>query len=344
MKNQGELVKMQVVLMVMDGEVTVAPPFVQLLPYGYHKTEKGDFLVDEEAVVDILAYYSSREVDPVIDYEHQTLTGKEAPAAAWIKGMESRGAAGIWSPVRWCPRAKGMVESGEYRYLSPVFMKDPVTNRVKYILHAALTNTPCIDGMTPIVNKSETGGNAEHSKEELITMKNIAEALGLAATATETEVMGAITALKTAAGKVTVACKGVLTALGLNEGAKEPEVVGTIMAMKSGSDQTSGLAAQVKTLSTKLAEREATELVQMAMTAGKITPAQNDWAKNYATTDPEGFKVFMAKAATVVQMGDKGKQPAAPADSAAADLTPAELMVCKQLGIAEADFKKTKKA
>jgi len=345
MPNQGNEVE-KTLLVALSAAGGKVPEWVQLIPFGQSKTEKGEILLDEAAAQDVLNYYKSRKNDPVVDYEHQTLTGKEAPAAGWLTAMESRGAEGVWGKVEWCKRAAEFLAGREYRYLSPVMLLDQKTRRVKALLQAALTNFPAIDGMAPVVAKQDTqdpaaAGEAGKNEEEGITMNKIMEALGLAATATENEAMAAITTLKEAAGKMPVACKAVMEALGLKEDAKESEVTGTIVAMKTGSASAGDLAAQVKSLSDRLAARDAEELVQLAMKDGKIAPAQAEWAKKYASTDPEGFKVFAAKAPVVVPQGEHGKPPATPPESQ--ELNASELVACKQLGITAEQYKKHNK-
>lgn len=319
-----------------------APDWVQMIPFGEHDTDKGKVILDAAGAAAVLEYYSSRKTDPVVDYEHQTLKGVQAPAAGWIEELEDRGGDGIWAKVDWCKRARELLEAREYRYLSPVMLLDQ-TRRVVRLLGAGLTNFPALDGMVPVVAKRETGGgDAAKPKEEGITMKNILIALGLKENAAESEAVTAIDALKEAAGRmIPVACKGLLTALGLPETATESEAVGTVTAMKSGSDNLTALTAQVKDLREKLAARDADELALAALKGGKISPGQLDWAKKYAAEDPEGFKVFAAKAPVVAQPGEGGKPPADnPQDG---EPTAAELVACSQLGIPVETFKKHNK-
>ena len=326
-----------VLSLVIASEGDKAPEEVQLLPFGVHKTCKGTFTLDKPGAEQIMTLFRAKKNDAVIDYEHQTDHDVIAPAAAWITELVNKGEKGIWGKVNWCKRAEDMVVNREYRYLSPVFIAD-AAGRILKFCHAALTNDPAFDGMEPIVAK-ETGGNAETQKEENLKMKNILELLGLAATATEEEALNAIKALKEAAASGAVACKNVLEALGMKSGATESEVTGTIMAMKSGSDKTPELVVKVQQLTAKLAEREADDLVEVAMKSGKISPAQTEWAKNYATKDPEGFKVFTAKAATVVPGPATPPPPANPAGELNAD----QLVICKQLHITPEQFKKHNK-
>ena len=100
---------------------------------------------------DALEYYSIlKSRNPLyelpLDYEHQTFSGKEAPAAAWFSLQKKDN--WLWATkVNWIPRGKAMVESGEYRFISPAFgfdAPDPVTGK-RYsmaVANAALTNYP----------------------------------------------------------------------------------------------------------------------------------------------------------------------------------------------------------
>jgi phage I-like protein len=84
---------------------------IQLIPFGYHVTSKGDFLLDEEALKLVVNTFDSQVNDLVVDYEHQTLSGKEAPAAGWIKKLMNRGRQGLWGLVDWTDRASPSLPS-----------------------------------------------------------------------------------------------------------------------------------------------------------------------------------------------------------------------------------------
>jgi phage I-like protein len=259
----------------------------------------GPFTLDEVAARLVMEEWETHKNDMVIVYEHQTFADPpvEAPAAGWIKGLVNKGADGIWAAIEWTERAREYIANREYRYVSPVFLKRKSDNRVIRLVNVALTNQPNIDGMAPLFNK------AVPEKEE--PMKELWKILGLAETATEADAIAAVNKLREAgSGRLmVVASKAVLDALGLNEGASESEVTGTIMAMKQGSVQVTDLTNQVRALTEKLAGMETADLVTLAVNDGKITPAQKEWAEAYAKRDPEGFKVFLAKAPVVVIQG-----------------------------------------
>ncbi len=308
------------------------PSEIQVIPYGSHETEKGAFFLDEEGMAAITAAFARRKNDMVIDYEHQTIEGGEAPAAGWIKKLVNRGKDGLWAVVEWTERAKEYLKNREYRYLSPVFLKTIEDGKVVRLLNAGLTNTPAIDGMVPVVNKGnpsspplEKGGEGgfENANKE-VRMKKLLKLLALKEGATEEQALEAVkgmaddarqlTAMKAAGldpeaviaaaskGEVVVgvAHRDVLDSLGLKAGASVSEVTGTITAMKQGQEQTGDLAKEVAALKEDLARRDAEDLVESAMKEGKVTPAMRDWAVRQALKDRAGFDEFVARQPVIV--------------------------------------------
>lgn len=327
------------------GEVDVggAPEVISVLPFGHVVSQKGEFDVDEESLAAMKEQIAQRGVDLVVDYEHQTLTGERAPAAGWVKELFAEDGH-IKARVEWTIPAKQYLENKEYRYLSPVITVRKSDNKATGLHSLALTNTPAIAGMTPIVNSSTFQGG-ETNMNELI--KKIAAALGLGEDADEEQILTALSAcveenkaLKEAAegGKPEdqddgiVANKSVCELLGLKAGASTADVAASIMALKGGVD------GRVKALEEKLADRDAEEAVELALKSGKITPAQRGWAKGYALKSPDGFKEFLEKAPQAVPVSEiaggdalalKGDKP-----------DEATMLVCKQLGVSAEDVQK----
>ncbi|MEO5355784.1 MAG: phage protease [Nitrospirae bacterium YQR-1] len=317
---------------------------VQVIPYGYHKTGKGDFLCDEDSVDLIMKDFRRRQNDMVIDYEHQTLTGSEAPAAGWIKELIDKGHEGIWAKVEWTDKAKAYLTNKEYRYLSPVFLKETADNRVIKLINAALTNQPAIDGMVPLVNKDRAQGNPLQGRErqssttagkdkqtEVKQMKKVYEALGLKDGDSEDNVLTAVMALKEVTTTAS-AFKEICEAAGLKPDAGISELKATVLAMKQSHGSVESLTKEVMVLKEVMAKAEAETTVNLALTQGKLMPAQRDWAMEYATKDPDGFKMFAAKAPEAIPLKDiTGGM--AKNDDMAIDET--QLMVNKQLGISD---------
>lgn len=327
------------------GEVDVggAPEIISVLPLGHVVSQKGEFDVDEESLELMKAQIAQRGVDLVVDYEHQTLTGDRAPAAGWVKEIFLDGGH-VKARVEWTLPAKQYLENREYRYLSPVITVRKADNKATGLHSLALTNTPAIEGMTPIVNSSNFKGG-QINMEDFI--KKLVELLGLGEDATDEQVIEALKAcleenksLKENAEAApppdednVVANKAALDLLGLKAGATAADVTAQIMALKGGVD------GRVKVLEEKLANRDATEAVEMALKAGKITPAMREWAQEYALKSPEGFKAFVDKAPQVVPMSEvAGGTETLPLK--ADDLDDATRLACKQIGVAPEDVVK----
>lgn len=330
-------------------EVGGAPEIISVLPLGHVKSAKGEFDVDGESFAAMKAQIAQRGVDLVVDYEHQTLTGEQAPAAGWVKELFLDDGQ-IKARVEWTDRAKAYLSNREYRYLSPVITVRKADNKAMGLHSIALTNTPAIEHMEAIVNSL----NFEGGQNTMDFMKELAKLLGLGEDATEEQVKEALKAcleenksLKESAAEAAkqqppeddkvVANKEVCELLGLKAGAATADVAAAIMALKSGNIGGVNLAEQVKSLEAKLADRDAEEAVVMALKAGKITPAQREWAKGYALKNLEDFKGFVEKAPQVVPMGDVGGSESLALKRDEVD--EATLLVCKQLGISAEDVK-----
>lgn len=86
-----------------DASATPPSEFL-LIRYGDNEYTKGEeqgkFAFSEADADEILADFAKRGKDGIIDYEHQTLKGTEAPAAGWIKSLVKT-AAGLAAKVDW---------------------------------------------------------------------------------------------------------------------------------------------------------------------------------------------------------------------------------------------------
>lgn len=326
-------------------EVSGAPNVIAVLPLGHVVSSKGEFDVDAESYEAMKAQIAKRGVDLVIDYEHQTLKGVQAPAAGWVKEIHLTDNS-IEARVEWTPQAEKYLANREYRYLSPVITVRKTDNKATGLHSLALTNTPAIEGMAPIVNSL----NFEGGSNNMEFLKKLAQLLGLGEDATEEQVTEALSALiaehkslkdgqqPPADAEKVVANKAVCELLGLKAGAATEDVTAKIMELKSGTIDGVNVVEELKALKKQSAERAADDAVTMALKAGKITPAQKDWARSYALSDPQGFASFVEKAPRVVPMGETKFEgtKALKADQ----LDEATLIACKQLGVTPEDVEK----
>ena len=315
-------------------ELTGAPETITVLPLGHVVSSKGEFDVDEGSFQAMKAQIAQRGVDLVVDYEHQTLKGVEAPAAGWVKELKLEDG-NIVAVVEWTPRGAEYLKNKEYRYLSPVVNVRKTDNKAIGLHSLALTNTPAIENMTPIVNSDNFEGGHEN-----MDMQKLAAALGLGPDATEEQIMEALQAMvaenkslkegKQPGDEATVANKAVCELLGLKAGAPAADVTAKIMELKTGTIDGVNLAEELKALKAQNAQRDADAAVEVALKAGKITPAQKEWATSYALSDPKGFAAFAEKAPQVVPMGAVGFEDI---KSGGAPIDTATMMACKQLGV-----------
>jgi phage I-like protein len=326
-----------------------APREIQVIPSGWHSTGKGDFLLDSEAALQVIEDFNSRENQMVIDYEHQSLGGGIAPAAGWIKDLTYRGDEGLWALVEWTGRARQYLQGCEYRYLSPVFLRREEDSRVVRLINAALTNNPAIDGMVPVtggaaqepwhVLSRETDNNAgnnegaepcpaERKEEEL--MQKVLEALGLQNTEGEDRAIEAIGVMRRELEDLGESLGKIREALGLGPEAGDTDLEGSLFAMKQA-------AVETESLRKELEGQEAREMVALAMKEGKVSPAQKDWAMDYALRDTESFRVFVASAPVVVPVGEVSRGYGIKRKST---VCPVQAEVNRALGLSDERFMK----
>lgn len=322
-------------------EVEGVPDIVKILPLGLVKSQKGDFVVDDESFQAMKAAMEKRNLDIVVDYEHQTLDNVQAPAGGWIKEIILQPDA-IAAKVEWTPKAVEYLKNKEYRYLSPVVLVRKADTKAVVLHSVALTNTPAIDGMFPIVNsidvteyeeiQNEQGGNKMNE-----FLKECAKMLGLPDDATDEEIIAKVKECckQFAAQDGMVANKTITSLLGVPETAKTEDVAAAIMALKNPNGFVP--AADFVALKARLDKKDSDELVTKALKDGKISAAQKEWAEDYALKDPQGFAKFVEKAPQTVPLGEldiEANKDKAPANDETT------LAVCKQLGVSQEDLEK----
>ena len=206
--------------------------------------------------------------------------------------------------VEWTERAAAMIRAKEYRFHSPVFLHDK-----KMVVHAVtsagLTNDPAMF-MTAL---ARAGASTERETE--MDPKALREALGLAAEATDEQVIAAAKAATAAAGGL----KTVAKAAGLDESASAGAIETAVKAAASAGGgnpdpsqfvpraEFDRVSQRLNTVETERTEERATAAVDDAVKAGKIAPAQREWATAYAKSDAEGFAAYVKTAPAIVSEG-----------------------------------------
>jgi phage I-like protein len=282
-----------------------------------------------EIAARVIARAKSRSARIVVDYEHQTLKAQErgdaAPASGWIDRASLRyePGVGILGAIDWTPRAAQMIAGGEYAYLSPVFLYSPESGEVLLLQHVALTNDPALD--LPQVALRSTGefndfSTEDFSKEEPHvneTLKKLLATLGLADATSEADALTAVAAL--------TAQK------------PDPAKFVAVETMQALQGQVAALTAQVN-------GEKVAQTVEAALTAGKLLPAQKEWALDLGKTNLAALTSYLEKTPAIMALAGTQTGGAAPAGASAAQAacSAGEAAVFKQFGLSADDFNKAK--
>lgn len=308
-----------------ERQVPTEIPIAKFGKNTYRKTSSGrnEFNFTDADADNCIKEFSTRAVDVVIDYNHQTLTGKEAPASGWIDKLEKT-STGLVAKVRnWTDRATGYFKNGEYRYFSPV-IKFGSDGRASYLHSMALTNSPALDGIPSLVLSSEWLDNNNKRGLQMNGLKELLALSDIADDKLNEAVIGKVKELLDS--KV-----GVDAFLKLH----------SIENLDGMTDKMKGLIPiEEKTkLEAQLLARDVDKAITVAMSEGKVTEGLKVWATSFATKDLVAFADWCKDAPAILP---KGGISQADLKGKTLELTEAEIKICKATGINEEDFKKQK--
>lgn len=334
---------------------------IQLLPAGEFRSRDGRpaecaaWLTNAEIAAKLIADIAAL-VNPIaIDYEHQTLlsaeNGQKAPAAGWFtaEGMEWREGEGLFAKVEWTEIAKLHIDAKEYKFISPVILYDKKTGAVKKILNAALTNNAAIDGMEEVsarltvsLTQQETlSMNLEELLEQLRWMLN------LPTLATPEEVLAE---LQKATAAIKAAQPEAVAAAGFSVAGLVASLGGQVAALKVAApdpakfvpvDAMAALQTEVAALRNEKVARDVDGVVVAALTAGKLLPPQEKWARDLGMKDLAALTAYLDTAQTVAALSGTQTGGTPPAGQPAGELSESQLAMCRSTGVDPEDFKKT---
>lgn len=315
---------------------------LQILPAGRFRAIDGrpeevpsGWYVDAVIAAHIIEQTKALVNPLVIDYEHQTLkaaeNGKPAPAAGWFKNLEWREGSGLWATgVEWTEGVQEMIAKGEYKFFSPVFRYDKKTGVVTALLMGAITNYPAIDGMAALAARAEV--DLDQSQQETPKMKALLILLGLKEDATEAEALAALQAI--------------LEAKKTNE-----EALAAARAEAEKPDPTkfvpvsavTKLQEEVASLSAAVVGRDVQEVVDKAITEGRLLPALKEWATDLGKKDIAALRAYVEKAQPIAALsGTQSGGQGGGKDKDKDALTEDELAVCRSMGLSEDEYKKNR--
>ena len=93
------------------------------------------------------------------------------------------------------------------------------------------------------------------------------------------------------------------------------------------------LKTELATLKTDLNQREADTLIEAALKAGKLLPAQQDWARQLGQSDLAALRAYCDSAQPIAALTGKQTDGLGPKDDPAPTLDEAAMAVCKQMGV-----------
>lgn len=172
-------------LAVLTQGIETASREFRILPPGVFRSNDGrpealpGWKIDASIAAQVIAGCAGKD-DMVIDYEHQTLltkqNGQPAPAAGWFNQVIWRDGLGLFAiNVSWTDKAKAMIASREYRFISPVFSFNAVTGAVERLFGMGLTNNPGLSGLTDlskVVANTRQSGSAPRDSDHSIDAFN----------------------------------------------------------------------------------------------------------------------------------------------------------------------------
>lgn len=307
-----------------DGSI---PTLTQLIPAGFFRARDGrpstlhpalsHWFLDAPAAQSLINRFAMEGMPLLVDYEHQTMVseqnGQPAPAAGWGKNLQFKDD-GLYAEIEWTDRAKTMILTGEYKYLSPVFTYDHESGQVLKLLHAALTNYPALTDLKPVTAKKTE--SKQESPDMSLKPETLA-ALGLPATADNEAVHNAVAALKSAA---------------INSVTPDPSKFVPITQVEE-------IKTELVQLKAAQAQAEMDVLIKQGKDDGKLLPAQESWARTLSTAQ---LKSYLEQTPAIAAL--KGNQTGgkAPADEGSNELTTEQKEACRIMGWDESVFKGAK--
>lgn len=248
---------------------------------------------------------------------------------------------GIFADVRWTDKAAEYIKNGEYRYISAVFAYD-TEGYVRKIFHAALTNTPALDGMDEAMVAASVqllNEEAQEMDKELLAM--LCSLFGVAS-ATETEIKEKVTALSQAKGESKVVLSDVYSAL------KEKEQSVAALSEKVNAfdpskyvpvEQVVALQNDFNAFKDGVEKDKKSALIQTALSEGKLAPALKEWAEGLSV---EALTGYLEKATPVAALSGEPQSKGDPNNNVVA-LSESEKAAAKALGMSESEFRKAHK-
>jgi hypothetical protein len=270
---------------------TTTAEFIKIVPVGVFPTHPdGPHEITPDHIKEMAVNIQAGGTDILFDFGHESLWNASAEAAGWSpKDLVQAKPDGLYIKYpEFTTEGAEKVNGRAYRYFSPVYCLESFNKQgqeIGAVFHSVgLTNTPYMDTEIDAIGNSQ-----QKIKNRGIKMnEHFLKLLGLAGTATETEIQNAVTAFKTKCG--------------VDENATLEDCIAAIEAKKTtqeitNSAATASLAEKLTEMTKFILEFEsdkttrrniaAEALVNSAIAEGKLLPKfkdqfVNDAIKNFA--------------------------------------------------------------
>lgn len=274
-----------------------------------------------------------RGVDISFDLEHGE-TSHKSEAVCWVKKLVKNNSK-LLAEVEWTEFGKEKIQNKSFRYFSPEFKfvyEDAETGKKfnNVLLGGALTNKPFIKKLQPIMLSETIDANDLNSelyspciedmkKGDNSMNKKLFEVLKLSEKATEEEISTAVNKLVedqiklTEANKTIETLKAEKTTLETDKKTleTEKETLTTKLNEAIGSKSTADqeiikLNENIKNINLKLKEADWNALYKVALSEGKLLPAQEELFKTQYMANTEATEAIIKSLQPVVKFGEKG--------------------------------------
>lgn len=298
----------------------------------------------------IVAVLNQRHVDMVIDYEHATLKasalGDPAPAAGWLKpdGFVYVEGVGVCSTqFEWTSKASGFIESGEYKYISPVLFYNS-TGAVLGLHSVALTNTPNLDVLpearlaAAAQDFLSTSRDSEMNEELLERLRWM---LNLPVSATAEDIIAELNKLASQLTERTgtniaanaqhlfdaVAAIDQIKLAANSQAEPDPGLYVPMAVYKEALTQANSATAQAQA-------KEVEDLIVAACSDGRLTgKATIDWVKDKAKSNPDFVKSYLADLPKIAALSQQQTQTIHSPAQQQRQYTAEDLAVAAQMNI-----------
>ena len=202
-----------------------------------------------------------------------------------------------------------------------------IGDKVLDLRMAALTNNPGLHGMAAVALTALNDFSTEEDPPVNETLKKLLAALGLAENTGEAEAVSAAVALKAKADSA----DGLNTQVAaLKAQSPDPAKFVPVETMQQ-------LQTQVASVTSRLNAGEVADVVEAALTAGKLLPAQKEWAVELGKSNLAALKSYVEKTPAIAALGGMqtdGKDLGGKGNQS----TGADLAVMKALGLTAEQF------